>query len=718
MAQRPRVQKAKSEPAPPAVPVEGGPGQQPTRVVKTEALRMLSGVLMSQFEQFARDRQLAEQKWLRNLRQYLGIYDPEIEKELSPERSRAYPRITRVKCLSVLARIMHLMFPGDERNWEIKASPSADMKIEDVEEMIGKMAEEDAQSGVARSMSNSMVQAAVQKLANERAEALSLFIDDQLQELGGDQTMDYVALNRAVAGSGILYGLGVLRGPFVRKIENTGWVVSSGGKPEPQVKTIYKPMYEFLPVWDFYPDMAAKTMLHVDTYFYRLVMSRSQVRELADRANFFADVIKKYLTDNPNGDYKAKNFEQELKTMGLKANVNENQTATGRYEVIIYNGTLSGAQLRDCGADVPDDKLSDEIEADVWMLGGRIIKADINAWRKLGMKMRTIHGFVFDPDDTSPIANGLPSVIRDSQMSIAASTRMLLDNASVVCGPNLELNVDLLIPEQDRTSIRAYKTWEREGLGQDAMAPAVRNVTIDGHLGELMKIIEMFMQFADTESFVGPATGGDMSRQPSEPMRTAAGASMLRGDAALPFKDIVRNFDSFTQSLLQSMVMFNKKFNPDASREGDFNVIARGATSLIAKEVRGMQIDQLAASLSDEDKMYIDDEKFMKARFASRDLTDMLASDDEVMRRKAQKAQEQQRQIEMQEKAAAGALRKTLAEAMKNITQGQKNAANADATTANTVIELLLAGVEQDVTNTEGSGSGDGSGSSQLKSIN
>ena len=32
-------------------------------------------------------------------------------------------------------------------------------------------------------------------------EKLSLLIDDQLQELGGDQKLDYVALNRAVASA-------------------------------------------------------------------------------------------------------------------------------------------------------------------------------------------------------------------------------------------------------------------------------------------------------------------------------------------------------------------------------------------------------------------------------------------------------------------------------------------------------------------------------------
>lgn len=686
-----------SAPRLPTVPVEGGEGQQPVRTIKPDTLRMIAHTLTSQFEQFSRDRHLAEQRWLANLRQYLGVYDPEIERQLSPDRSRAYPRITRVKCVSVLARIMNLMFPGDERNWEIKASPSADMRPEDVQEMLATFMQHDQEAGVQRQLTDDIVQAAVQRLADERAEALSLFIDDQLQELGGDQTLDYVALNRAVAASGILYGLGVLRGPFVRKVETVAWVASTNGMPEPQVKTIYKPQYEFLPVWDFYPDMAAKTMLHVDTYFYRLVMSRSQVRELADRPGYFADQIKKYLSDHPKGNYKAKGFEQQLRSIGVKANVNEALTETGRYEVIVYQGTLAGSQLRDCGADVPDDKLSDEIEADVWLLGDRIIKADINPWRKLGMKMRTIHCFVFDPDDTSPIANGLPSVIRDSQMSVCAATRMLLDNASVVCGPNLEINTDLLRPDQDRTRIHAYKIWEREGLGQDAMAQAVRNVSIDGHIAELMRIIEMFMQFADSESFVGPATGGDIARTPSEPMRTAVGASMLRGDAALPFKDIIRNFDTFTQSLLQSLVMFNRKFNPDVSREGDYNVVARGATSLIAKEVRGMQLDQLAMSLTPEERVYIDDEKFIKARFASRDMVNMLAPADEIARRKAQIAQREERQVQMQEEAAAAALRKTLAEAMKNITQGQKNAANADATTASTVLELLLAGVKQDV---------------------
>ena len=309
------------------------------------------------------------------------------------------------------------------------------------------------------------------------------------------------------------------------------------------------------------------------------------------------------------------------------------------------------------------------------------------------MDVRTLHYFLFDEDDVSPIGMGLPNVMRDSQMSVSAATRMLLDNASVICGPNFELNIDLLPDGQDITSIEAYKIWYRTGTGPDAQFPAVRNVEINGHLDDLMKVIELFMKFADMETFVGPATGGDMAQAPSEPMRTAAGASMLRGDAALPFKDIVRSFDRFTQSVIESLVQFNKKLNPEKAKIGDCNVIARGATSLIAKEVRGMQVDQLAQSLTEEEKEYTDMQELVRQRFLTRDLPDMLLPDDVVARNQAQKAQDQQTAQMLGEELQKANTRKLLSDAFKNISQGNKNAAAGDAHTVDTALKLLEQGL-------------------------
>ena len=693
---------SRGELAPPSVEVET-PKEAPVRVLKPEELQAVGMKLDTLFKQYVADRRIAELRWLRNERQYLGIYDPEIEKELSVNRSKAYPRLTRVKCLSVLARLMNLMFPGNERNWEIKASPSPDMSVEDVTQAIEDAKKTDADANIQSDIDLTYVMAAVQTLADKRADDISTLIDDQLQELGGNQTCDYVALNRDVLRSGIIYGLGILRGPYAQEAKSSTWSIDPAtGQPAVKSKTIYKPMYEFLKVWDFYPDMAAKSFDDMDGYFTRVVMSRAQVRALAKRSDFFAEVIKSYLKNHSMGNYRPQPHETELRAMGVKVNVNEMKVEPSKYEVIVWHGQTSGSWLAVCGVDVPEDKLADDMDAELWLIDGNVIKASLNPWEKLGVKVKTVHTFLFDEDDTSPVGFGLPNAIRDSQMAVAASTRMLLDNASVVCGPNLEINTDLLRPDQDLNSTSAYKIWYREGTGVDAQQRAVQNVDINSHLPELQQIIELFMKFADLETFVGPATGGDMSQGPSEPMRTAAGASMIRGDAALPFKDIVRHFDSFTQSVLESLVQFNRKFNPDRAPEGDYNVIARGATSLVAKEVRGIQMDQLAATLTPKDLIQVDQRKWTHARFAARDLTDMLVSEEEAARRQkqqdatdAQMAQQQQATVEAQ-------VRKVLSDAFKNIAQGQKNSALADAASVDAALKLLEAGVQGAITQQNG----------------
>lgn len=693
--------QAQGELSPPDVMVNA-PETAPTPVVRSQDLKQLGAKLSHMFDSYRSDRRIQELKWLRNLRQYLGIYDPDIDREMSANRSRAYPRITRIKAISVLSRIMNMMFPGNERNWSLEASPSPDIDPQDVMQAIQNIQQQNAQSGVQLPITDDLIKQAVNNIAQDRAEQMSVVIDDQLQELGGDQTIDYISLNRSALRSGILYGLGALVGPFARVEQTTTWQMDPySGMPMPQTTDIYKPHFEYLPVWDFYPDLAAKTLSQMDGYFRRYVMSRAQVRKLMDRPGFFADQIREYLSRYQNGNYKPQQFETELRTMGIKVNVNEQKSDGTKYEIIVWNGPVSGSLLKMAGVEIEDGSEADDIDAEVWMIDGNVIRADMNPWRALGVDVKTLHTFIFDEDDTAPIGNGLPNVIRDSQMSICAASRMLLDNASVVCGPNLELNTDLLRPDQDLTSTSAYKIWYREGTGPDATQPAVRNVQIDSHLQELLQIIELFMKFADAETFVGPATGGDMERgrMPSEPMRTAAGASMLRGDAALPFKDIIRNFDSFTQSIIQSLVHFNRLFNPDLAPAGDYNVIARGATSLIAKEVRGMQIDQLMQTmpmLANSVATNTDERKFAEAVYKVRDLGNLLVAPDEAERRKASEAQAQQAQTAMAQQQVDAQVRKLLSDSMKNIAQAKKNDANADATKTKAALDILEAGLSPD----------------------
>jgi hypothetical protein len=253
------------------------------------------------------------------------------------------------------------------------------------------------------------------------------------------------------------------------------------------------------------------------------------------------------------------------------------------------------------------------------------------------------------------------------------------------------------MPEQDLASISSYKNWYRNDDGPTSQYPAVRNVSVDAHLDDLMKIIDVFMKFADAETFVSPATGGDMEKMPSEPMRTMGGASMMRGDAALPFKDIIRNFDIFTMSLIYAMVMFNRKFNPSLAPEGDYNVIARGATSLIAKEVRGMQADSFSQNAKPEEMIHVDERKLVRMRLAARDMNDVLVSEAEAKRRQAARDQSAKEQADLAKAQAEADERKTLADAYKNISQGNKNLVGAQADVVNAALQILQNGLEHKV---------------------
>lgn len=675
----------------------------PVSELKSVELAQLGQNLHRLFTQYVSDRRITELRWLANQRQYLGIYDPEVDRELGVNRSRAYPRITRVKCISVLSRLMNLMFQGTERNWELKAAPWPDITSEEVGEAMDAAIQEDQKAGSQPDIDLDYAMQAIQDYANKRSEKVACLIDDQLQELGGDQTVDYVRLNRKVLASGILYGLGLLRGPFVKEAKSVVWEMADG-KPVPRRRTIYKPVFEFVSVWDFYPDLSAKTFAQMDGYFVRLVMSRNQVRALIDKPGFFEPQIRAFLQANPQGNYRPQPYETELRAMGVKVNVNEMKAETMKYEIRLWHGAVSGEYLRLAGCDVPEEKLADDLDAEIWMAEANVIRAILNPWRELGVDVPMIHSFLYDEDDTSPIGFGLPNAIRDSQMMVSGATRMLMDNASVVCGPNIEVNTDLMRPDQDLRAVAAYKVWYREGEGIDAQWPAVRNVEIDAHLEDLLKVVELGLKFADSETFVGPSTGGDMSQAPSEPLRTAAGASMLRGDAALPFKDMIRAFDSFTQSVINSLVLFNRKLNPEMAPDGDYDVIARGATSLMAKELRGMQADSLATTLTDEERINIDGRKLLKVRLQARDMEDVMVTQAEADRRQAAQDQQAQEQLQQQQETVKANLRKLLSDAYRNIASGQQHMAAADAASVEAALDILERGLISGLLQGTGSG--------------
>ena len=671
-----------------AQPQTAAPTAELPLQIDDNALKALGVRLVTRFNDYKRERREVEVQWLRNLRQYLGQYDPEILEKIEPDRSRAYPKLTRIKVVSMVSRLMALLFPTSEKNWGLQASKSPTFAANTVQQVLDVW----AQSNPNAQITKKELDRILKKAASIMAEKMEEEIDDQLMDIGGSAAMDYVALVRKVIFSAVLYGPGILKGPMTVSRRQGVYQITASGVMVSE-EDVLRPYYEHVPCWDYYPDMAAKTFAQMDGQFQRHVFSRHQLRKLADRSDFLGDRVKRYLETHQDGNYRRETYESELKVLGGANNVKDNGR---KFEVIEYWGYVFGHELRAAGVQVADNKLSDETRATIWMVDGEVIKAAADPFPD-GVQM--YHEFVFEEDEVNLMGSGLPPICRDSQLGVCASTRMLIDNASVTCGPQLEVNVDLLRLDQDTKGVKPFKVWYREGDGQAAATPAVRNITIDNHIPELMKMVDLFMGFADKETFVSPATNGDMENSPSEPMRTSSGASMILGNAALPFRDIVRNFDQFTMSVIHSLVEWNRLFNTNEDIKGDLQPVARGATSLIAKEVRAMALDNLATTLRDDEAVYIDMQELARSRISVRDLPTerLMLSDEAVEKKQAEIAQKQQKQEALQEEALRATIRKELADAFKATSQAKKNLDGADATVFNAVMAAIEKGLDPDV---------------------
>lgn len=655
-------------------------------VLNKEGLKVLGRHLMTKFEMYEADRRIAEKRWAQNARQKQGIYDPEIERQIGENRSKAYPKITRVKCVSMVSRLMNLLFPASETNWTVTPSDVPDLHQDDLQQVLDALESpnpDDAQ-----------IEEAIRQFARERGKNLSREISDQLQDLGGSRSLSYTALARKVLVSGIDYGMGVLKGPFVETVQRRTWLADTGGRLMAVPTTAYRPRFEFVKLWDYYPDMSAKSLDQMEGQFERPVMTKHELIGLKRREDFISDAIDTVLKRLPDGNYRRREFEVDMTQHGDQKNVN----AQGRckYDVVIWDGALSGRLLKQAGIEIPDDRLEEDLQAHIWMVDGIVIKAQTSPWSDLlpdGMTMKMYHHFIFEDDETSILGSGLPNIVRDSQLGVCAAVRMILDNASVL--RNLEVNTELLRPDQDMTAIETDKIWYREDDGPTVNVPAVRSIDLPMHLPELQAVVELFKQFSDQETFVSPATGGDLQNGPSEPLRTAAGASMLQGQAALPFKDVVRNFDIFTESVIGSIITFNKVFSDDTRIRGDFLPKARGATSLIAKEVQGIQLDNLATTLTDEEKRYINFRRLAMARIRVRDLddSDIVVSEAEAQALDAAAAKEQQEAQQREAEMIRAEIRETLASALKDVSLSVKHNAAAEAQQAKTVLDALEVGI-------------------------
>ena len=660
------------------------PIQPPT--IDDAGLNLLGQRLFGMFSTHESDRRMIEQRWMRSLYQVRGIYDPEVLTMIPADRSKAYPKMTAWMVRGTIARLMQMLFPQTEKNYGVRASPLPDLSTQQLQQVLDQLVAAKAQGGDPSqvTLTDEEIEKGIREFATGKAEAMELKVDDDLQE------MEFVTLARKVVRSATIYNIGVLEGPFHEKVKCRTWQQDPNtGKYTAIEIDKYKPLYEFCPVWEYYPDMTATDVMRQDGSFRRRIMTRAEVEGLIGRPDFIGKRILDYLTKNTDGNYKAKWWESVMKGEPKSAQASISRKESRKYEVLSYWGNVTGHELRSAGISVSDADVGRSFNANVWMIDSTAIKVKLAPLSNA----RNFHIFVFEDDDLSILGNGLCDTLRDSQLSLCETVRAILDNVSVV-GPMAEVNTDMLTPGQSH-AISKHKTWFRESNGgQSDAIPAVRNVTIDSHVHELLPLVQMFLGFADKESGLPPASLGDTSGGGSEALRTQRNASMFLGAAALPVRDTVRNYDTFTISLISSLVAWNEKYDPNANRDGDHNIIARGSTSLIAKEVLAQSLAEFKQTLTPDELPYLKTRALLVERAKANDIPidELMEDEDKAEQIIQQNAQKQEQAAQAQLELIGAQVKQALANALQNEAKASSEQAAVGMSALQTILDAINKG--------------------------
>ena len=629
--------------------------------------------LMAEFQHARSLRIDLENRWLMDLRQYRGIYDPE-ELAGMEGRSQAYMRKTRVKVESVDARMMDLLFPANrERNYDVQATPEPSVPTPMLEKLKALL----TQQNNGQPPDKDTLKKAIKAAADTAAAKMGTRIQDQLDE------SKYRDVARKVLHSGNLYGTGILKGPLVERRERVCYAWDDETKRFKQtVQSFAAPFLSHVPIWNFYPDMAVTNLEDARFVWEHHRLSRHALAELASRKTFNGQAIRNHIATAPDGDIRLMTYEQQLRSLGEQWRMGVTQK-TGQYDVYERWGWIEAEKLSACGVQIPQEQMHETFFANVWVLpDGTVIKAVLAPIE--GVRW-PYHIYYLDHDETSIFGDGLAAIMRDDQKMLNAAVRMLLDNGAINAGDMYEVYTPAFPEFCDLTTIYPGRIFPR--TGGDPQYPAIRAISANSHMNELVQVMQIFDANADEVTAVPKFTYGDNPKAGAA--GTMGGLSMLLAQANIALKDFVVSWDEgVTKPFISALYHWNMRFSDDDTIKGDYDVVAKGASSLVAKEVRGQALSQFAASLQPEQRALIKWPELTEQQANTQDLAGIVMSKEEAMAQQQSPEFQQQQQMQMMQ------MQVQLAQEQAKLAELQARAGKIDAEAMNKRVEAMYAAMQ------------------------
>lgn len=528
---------------------------------------------------------------LRAMRQRNGEYEADKLNAIRNQGgSEVYMMLTEVKCRAAESWLRDILLDTGAPPWDLSPTPIPDLPPESATALQEAFAEEVMAviqaTGAAPTKSellelkeviSQQYRFRVLQAAQTRVDKMKIKIEDQFVQGGWPE-----AFNEFITDL-VTFPCAFVKGPVVRRQRFLDWTKGPDGKTIVEAGERLAPEFERVSPFNIYPEPGI-TRINDGYLFEHHRLSRMALSDLIGCPGYDDQAIRKVLEIGPNQSWIAETIENEREEEERKFYTE--MRPTDMFDALEFWGKVSGKMLREWGmsdADVPDE--AREYDANIWLVGDYIVKAILN-YDPLGEKPYAKTSFIKTPG--SFWGRGIPEIIEDLQNICNAAARALVNNMGIASGPQVEVNLERIPPNEDITQLHPWKIWQVLNDPLGGSAPAIRFNQPNDNANTLMAVYERFSRLADDHSGIPSYIYGDTDVKGAG--RTASGLSMLMGSAGKGIRQVVMHIDNdITMPVVERQFVYNMRYDADESIKGDAQVIPRGAVNLAVKETVNMR---------------------------------------------------------------------------------------------------------------------------------
>ncbi len=460
-------------------------------------------------------------------------------------RSTAFINITRPFVDSSAARASDMLFPTDDRNWEIKPTP----KVEAENALLALNAIPD---DAAAAMLQEQIEYAIGESHDAVAEAQRQ-IDDWLTEC------QWNASGRKALADAARIGTCVVKGPVPMEV---------GGKIQPGSKIVK--------AQNCYPDPACGENIHDGDYFFEredITSRKLKQKAKLESAGWLSAQIIACLAEGP----KAYNG-VTLTNLGKPVRL---------YELWHFQGEVSVHALLECGCSVPHS--GSDAEAKVWanvtLCNDYIVRISLSP-----LPDQFVYQVLcWQKRDGFWAGIGVGEQMETPQRGLNGAIRNLFDNSALSALPQIIHWQGIIEPTNGVYELAPGKHWrvsDDVDLTINDVKNAIMTIEIPSRQAELMEIIALMRDLAQETTGLpwimqGQSSSGQVG---TDQLQTNAASTILRR--------IAKDYDDgITVPHIQKYVDWINEF--EILHALDAIVHARGSAVLVERDIQAQALIQM-----------------------------------------------------------------------------------------------------------------------------